>query len=89
MSAFAVLLNSRITGLKTAVNTAWKGTTTFAVASGSASAKFLGTSSPITIEKTVAIKMPATAPIPGTTPQGSPTASSGPLSILLMAGSKV
>ncbi|MCY1236686.1 hypothetical protein D9M72_493540 [compost metagenome] len=89
MMPLAVLLNSRMTGLKTAVNRAWKGTTILAVARGRASAKFFGTSSPITIEKMVARKIPATAPIPGTTDSGRPAASNGPLSILLMAGSKV
>ncbi|MNI78267.1 hypothetical protein D3C73_1346260 [compost metagenome] len=60
-----------------------------AVANGRARAKFLGTSSPITMEKIVARKIPATAPIPGTTASGRPIASSGPLSIRLMAGSNV
>ena len=41
-------------GLNTVVKAAWNGTTTLAVASGSARAKFFGTSSPITIENSVA-----------------------------------
>ena len=61
----AVLLNSRITGLNTVVNRLWNGTTTLAVASGRARAKFFGTSSPITMEKMVARKIPATAPMAG------------------------
>jgi hypothetical protein len=89
ISALAVLLNSRITGLNTAVNAACIGTTNLAVASGTARAKFLGTSSPITMENRVASAMPITVPNTGTIPSATPRPSSGPRSSELMAGSKV
>ena len=68
MIAFAVLLNSRTSGLKTVVKRDWNGMTTLAVRSGSASAKFLGTSSPSTIEKIVAIATPTMVPTTGRQP---------------------
>ena len=75
--------------MKTVVNRVWNGTTTLAVARGSARAKFLGTSSPITMEKMVARKMPTTEPTAGTMASGTPADVSGALSIRLMAGSNV
>ncbi len=89
MIAFAVLLNSRISGLNTAVKARWNGVTSFAVASGTARAKFFGTSSPMIIEKSVASTMPTTVPMGETAPSGRPRPSNGSRSRLLMAGSNV
>ena len=89
MRALAVLLKSRITGLNTNVNAACMGTTNLAVASGTANAKFLGTSSPITMENRVASEMPITVPSTGTAASGTPRSIIGPRSSELMAGSKV
>ena len=80
MIALAVLLNSSTSGLKTVVKSDWNGITTFAVRSGSASAKFFGTSSPSTIESIVAIATPTIVPIHGTLASGSPSPVSGPVS---------
>ena len=89
ITALAVLLKSRMTGLNTVVKSVWNGTTSLAVASGSASAKFFGTSSPMTIENSVASTMPTTAPAPGTTASGTPRPSIGSRSSELTAGSNV
>ncbi len=89
ISRLAVLFKNTTTGLNTVVNRAWNGTTALAVASGSASAKFFGTSSPITIENTVASSTPTTAPMAGTAPSGTPSPPSGDSSSELTAGSKV
>ena len=63
--------------------------TTLAVASGSARAKFFGTSSPMIIENRVASTTPTTVPTPPMAPSGTPAASSGSRSSELMAGSNV
>src|SRR6478735_12109550 len=65
ITALAVLLNNRISGLKTVVKNVWDGTTTLAVGRGRASAKVFGTSSPSTIDSNVATATPTTVPIHG------------------------
>ena len=53
-TALALPLSSTTAGLKTIVKTVWNGITSLAVASGSARAKFFGTSSPMIIDRIVA-----------------------------------
>ena len=86
--AFAVLLSRLTAGLNTVVNRTWNGTTNFAVARGSASAKFLGTSSPTIIDSSVAKVMARMLAITVTAVDGS-TAPRGIASHVLNAGSRV
>ena len=80
--------SSSTAGLKTAVKATWKGITNFAVGSGSASAKFFGTSSPMIIETSVAMVTASTVPT-ASAELARPIAVSGPRSRLLRAGSIV
>ena len=89
MTRFAVPLKNTMIGLNTKVNPIWNGTTNFAVASGTASAKFLGTSSPRIIENRVARATPMTAPIALTADSATPRPRSGSRRSELMAGSNV
>lgn len=68
----ALPLSTTTAGLKTVVNATWNGMTSFAVASGRARAKFLGTSSPRIIDSTVATSIATIVAI-------GPTAASGML----------
>ena len=88
-NAFALPLSSATAGRNTQVNAAWNGITTFAVASGSASAKFFGTSSPMIIDSSVAMTIAVVAPTGRTSAWGSPIAVSGPASSDEIAGSIV
>jgi hypothetical protein len=85
----AVLLSSVTKGRNTAVKPTWNGITSFAVGSGSASAKFFGTSSPTIIESRVARMMASTDAMTAVTGVESPSAPSGPVSRAPIAGSIV
>ena len=79
-TAFAVPLSTTISGLNSIVDTRIGVTTILAVSSGSAMAMFLGTSSPNTIDSTVATISPNSAPtdLAATArPARSPPASGG------------
>ena len=67
----------------------WNGITRMAVWRGRASAKFFGTSSPSTIERSVATTIAVVAPTGRTMPSGRPSAVSGPARSELIAGSIV
>ena len=71
------------------MNAVWNGITMTAVCRGSASAKFFGTSSPSTIERSVATTIAVVAPTGRTAPSGRPSAVSGPARSELIAGSIV
>ena len=89
MTALAVLLNNRISGLNTVVKNVWNGTTTLAVRSGSARAKFFGTSSPSTIDSSVATATPTTRADPRDARLGQPEGGERAVSNRLIAGSIV
>ncbi|KAM9861664.1 hypothetical protein ACI1US_02443 [Leucobacter sp. BZR 635] len=89
ITRLAVPLKKRITGFSTNVKASWNGTTIFAVARGTASAKFFGTSSPMIIENRVASTIATTVPTAGTIPAGMPMLPSGSRSSELIAGSNV
>ena len=84
----AVLLSRLTAGLNTAVNTTWNGTTILPVARGSARAKFLGTSSPIIIDRRVAIVIAMIVDTTATTGSGRKPANTGERNEL-NAGSRV
>ncbi|MDQ1127953.1 hypothetical protein QE381_000081 [Microbacterium sp. SORGH_AS 888] len=71
-TAFALPLRTKMAGRNTVVKATWNGITSFAVARGTASAKLLGTSSPMIIENTVAMPMPTNAASGTRTVAGSP-----------------
>ena len=77
---FAAPPSTQMTGRATAVKAIWKGTTRTAVAIGWASARFLGTSSPKSIENTLMNVAAAKAAMPVARPHASPAAPSQPSS---------
>ena len=68
----AVPPRTQMTGANTVVNAIWKGTTARAVSMGWASARFLGTSSPKSMEKTLMNAAAAKAATPVARPQATP-----------------
>ncbi len=86
-TAFAVPLRTATAGLNTVVNAICSGTTIFAVCSGSASAKFFGTSSPRIIESSVAMTSATIDPTVSTTASGSCIARKGASSSVAIDGS--
>jgi hypothetical protein len=89
ITAFAVPLNSSTTGLKNQVKPICSGATIFAVASGTARAKFFGISSPKIIENSVAMTIATIAPTAAAPPPVTPSEASGSRSSELIAGSNV
>ena len=77
---FAVPPSTQMMGRAMAVKTIWKGTTRTAVARGWARARFLGTSSPKSIEKTLMNAAATNAAMPVAIPQARPTDPSRSLS---------
>ncbi len=71
-SQFAELFIQLINQRKTAENPAWMPTTSRAVSSGLAIARFFGTSSPNTIDNAVAIARARASETPAATPCGTP-----------------
>ena len=70
---FAVPPSTQMTGRAMAVKAIWKGTTRTAVARGWANARFLGTSSPKSIENTLMNAAATNAAMPVASPQARPT----------------
>lgn len=86
---FALPFSSEMAGRNTHVNAVWNGITSTAVCRGRASAKFLGTSSPSTIDSRVATTTAVMVPTGRTNASGTPMAVSGPARSDEIAGSIV
>ena len=86
-TALAEALNNAMTGRNTRVKPRMNPWTSFAVPSGRAIARFLGTSSPRTIVNAVARISPMATEMPDTAPEGTPRSSSGPSMSSAIAGS--
>ena len=86
-TALAEALKREMTGRNRRVKPRMNPWTSFAVPSGRAIARFLGTSSPRTIVNAVARISPMATEMPDTAPEGTPRSSSGPSMSSAIAGS--